>query len=75
MAKTIRVKCGPGIVRFPLERNPKRYITDKAVEVESSPYYRRALNEGDLVLDSAKAPVAKAPVKAAETTQKDTGND
>ena len=77
MAKLIRVKCGPGILRFPFERNPKRYITDKVVDVTSSVYYRRALKDGDLVLDDAKAPVAKVPAKAAEPTtadQKEDGN-
>lgn len=49
---TIKVKAAPGL-RFPLERNPKSFITGEAVEVESSAYYRRAIADGDLILVTA----------------------
>ena len=49
MKTTKRVTAPPG-ARFPLEGAPRRYITDaKPVEVQASPYYLRALADGDLV--------------------------
>ena len=45
----IKVKAAPGL-KFPMERNAKKYITDEAVTVDSSAYYRRAIADGDLVL-------------------------
>lgn len=53
MAK-INVKAAQGL-RFPLERSPKNFITDEAVEVESSAYYRRAIADGDLIVVTAAA--------------------
>ncbi|EOZ4638854.1 DUF2635 domain-containing protein [Enterobacter cloacae] len=78
---TIKVKAASGL-RFPLERDPKRFITSEAVEVESSAYYRRAITDGDLILVTAtttavdsvaqgepEAGEAAAPVPA-KTTKK-----
>ncbi|MFX2607065.1 DUF2635 domain-containing protein [Enterobacter mori] len=62
MAK-IKVKAAPGR-QFPMERKPKRYIGDKAVEVESSAYYRRAVKDGDLILVTGSVQPAAKPVKA-----------
>lgn len=62
---TIKVKAAPGL-RFPMERRPKRHITDTPVTVESTAYYRRAIADGDLIQVTGKEPAATAT----GTTQK-----
>lgn len=62
---TIKVKAAPGL-RFPMERRPKRHITDTPVTVESTAYYRRAIADGDLIRVTEKEPAANAT----GTTQK-----
>lgn len=62
---TIKVKAAPGL-RFPMERRPKRHITDTPVTVESTAYYRRAIADGDLIQMTEKEPAANAT----GTTQK-----
>ncbi len=53
---TINVKAAPGR-KFPMERRVRKYITDQQpVAVESSAYYRRALQDGDLVQVSQPDP-------------------
>ncbi|WP_205125190.1 hypothetical protein [Aeromonas veronii] len=53
---TINVKAAPGR-KFPMERRVRKYITDQQpVAVESSAYYRRALQDGDLELVTALVP-------------------
>lgn len=49
MNNTIWIKAAPGLT-LPQEYAPKRLIDDKrAVEVEDSAYYRRALADGDII--------------------------
>lgn len=67
----IKVKAAPGL-KFPMERNAKKYITDEAVTVDSSAYYRRAIADGDLVLvtenkGEASTQNAKGAPAAADT--------
>ncbi|RXJ67825.1 DUF2635 domain-containing protein [Escherichia coli] len=37
-------------MKFPMEDNARKYITTKAVTVENTAYYRRAVQDGDLIL-------------------------
>lgn len=49
MNNTIWIKAAPGL-SLPQEYAPQRLIDDKrAVEVEDSAYYRRALADGDII--------------------------
>ncbi|EHP7678984.1 DUF2635 domain-containing protein, partial [Escherichia coli] len=50
-------------MKFPMEDNARKYITTEAVIVENTAYYRRAVQDGDLIL------VAEEP----ETAEQDTG--
>lgn len=46
----ITVQARPG-VNVPQEHHPRRHITSEApVQVEDSPYYRRRMADGDLVM-------------------------
>lgn len=45
----MKVKAAPG-VKFPMEDNARKYITTEAVNVENTAYYRRAVQDGDLIL-------------------------
>ncbi|HBD3077833.1 TPA: DUF2635 domain-containing protein [Escherichia coli] len=45
----MNVKAAPG-VKFPMEDNARKYITTEAVTVENTAYYRRAVQDGDLIL-------------------------
>ncbi|ENE6226424.1 DUF2635 domain-containing protein [Escherichia coli] len=45
----MKVKAAPG-VKFPMEDNARKYITTEAVTVENTAYYRRAVQDGDLIL-------------------------
>lgn len=46
---TLHVKAAPGL-RLPKEGAPYTYITDaEPVEVENVHYYRKAINDGDLI--------------------------
>ncbi|NUH52710.1 DUF2635 domain-containing protein [Citrobacter portucalensis] len=45
----MKVKAAPG-VKFPMEDNARKYITTEAVSVENTAYYRRAVQDGDLIL-------------------------
>ena len=58
----MKVKAAPG-VKFPMEDNARKYITTEAVTVENSAYYRRAVQDGDLILVTGES----------ETTEQDTG--
>jgi hypothetical protein len=45
----IPVKAAPGL-KVPKESEPRKYITvDKPVQVVGSHYYRKAINDGDLI--------------------------
>lgn len=59
---SMKVKAAPGM-KFPMEDNARKYITTKAVTVENTAYYRRAVQDGDLIL------VTEEP----ETAEQDTG--
>ena len=49
----MKVKAAKGL-QCPMEGKPREYITDnKAVDVPDSPYYRRMLDDGSLVLADA----------------------
>ncbi|WP_420055772.1 DUF2635 domain-containing protein [Escherichia coli] len=37
-------------MKFPMEDNARKYITTEAVTVENTAYYRRAVQDGDLIL-------------------------
>lgn len=71
----MKVKAAPG-VKFPMEDNARKYITTAAVEVESSAYYRRAVQDGDLILvtnepaTQAEAESEAAPAKARTKKEK-----
>ncbi len=45
----MKVKAAPGM-KFPMEDNARKYITTEAVAVENTAYYRRAVQDGDLIL-------------------------
>lgn len=67
----IKVKAAPGL-KFPMERNAKKYITGEVATVDSSAYYRRAIADGDLILvtevkDEATTQNAKITPAAADT--------
>ena len=53
MNNTIWIKAAPGL-SLPQEYAPQRLTDDKrAVEVEDSAYYRRALADGDIIRTEA----------------------
>lgn len=60
--KTLRVTAAAG-TRFPLEEDSKKYITAEPVTVASSPYYRRAVSFGDLIIAAEKKEPAKQQLK------------
>nr|DAY56119.1 MAG TPA: Protein of unknown function (DUF2635) [Caudoviricetes sp.] len=45
----MKVKAASGM-KFPMEDNARKYITTEAVTVENTAYYRRAVQDGDLIL-------------------------
>jgi len=50
----MKVKAAKGI-KVPMEHDPHKYVTDsKAIEVPDSMYYKRRVNDGDLVDQNAK---------------------
>lgn len=65
---SMKVKAAPG-VKFPMEHNAKKYITGEPIEVESSAYYRRAVNDGDLIL------VGDVPIKTDSTPKAQSKKD
>ena len=44
----MKVKAAPGI-KVPVEGRPHSYIEQSTVEVEDTLYYRRRLDDGDLI--------------------------
>ncbi|PPA30625.1 DUF2635 domain-containing protein [Aeromonas jandaei] len=73
----MNVKAAPGR-KFPMERRVRKYITDQQpVAVESSAYYRRAIQDGDLVLvtEPAPEPVNGAPVATVKGNKKGTTHE
>lgn len=63
------VKAAPG-VKVPMEGMPRRYIEQTPVEVPDTPYYRRRITDGDLVV----VPASRAATKAT-TVRKEASND
>ncbi|EBZ2216965.1 DUF2635 domain-containing protein [Salmonella enterica subsp. enterica serovar Brandenburg] len=47
-------------MRFPMEDNARKYITTAAVSVENTVYYRRAVQDGDLILVTGEPEVLAA---------------
>ncbi len=76
----MKVKAAPGM-KFPMEDNARKYITTEAVTVENTAYYRRAVQDGDLILvkDEPEATeVAEqdaVQVKAKVKKEKQVGSD
>lgn len=76
----MKVKAAPGM-KFPMEDNARKYITTEAVTVENTAYYRRAVQDGDLILvkDEPEATVAveqdAVQVKAKAKKEKQVGSD
>ncbi|AEJ56035.1 DUF2635 domain-containing protein [Escherichia marmotae] len=68
-------------MKFPMEDNARKYITTEAVTVENTAYYRRAVQDGDLILvkDEPEATeVAEqdaVQVKAKVKKEKQVGSD
>lgn len=63
------VKAAPG-VKVPVEGMPRRYIEQTPVEVPDTPYYRRRITDGDLMV----APASRAATKAT-AVKKEASND
>jgi len=54
--RKVTVTAASADVRVPMEGAPRRYIThEQPVTVTSSPYYRRQIRDGDLVVVKPKA--------------------
>ncbi len=76
----MKVKAAHGM-KFPMEDNARKYITTEAVTVENTAYYRRAVQDGDLILvkDEPEATeVAEqdaVQVKAKVKKEKQVGSD
>ncbi|EHI0040909.1 TPA: DUF2635 domain-containing protein [Escherichia coli] len=68
-------------MKFPMEDNARKYITTEAVTVENTAYYRRAVQDGDLILvkDESEATVTAeqdaVQVKAKVKKEKQVGSD
>ncbi|EHP1067323.1 DUF2635 domain-containing protein [Escherichia coli] len=68
-------------MKFPMEDNARKYITTDAVTVENTAYYRRAVQDGDLILvkDEPESTVTAeqdaVQVKAKVKKEKQVGSD
>ncbi len=77
---SMKVKAAPGM-KFPMEDNARKYITTEAVTIENTAYYRRAVQDGDLILvkDGPEANVTAeqdaVQVKAKAKKEKQVGSD
>ena len=68
----MKVKAKPGM-RCPREENPTSFITDRAVEVQNTRFYRKRIAEGSLIdieVEAAKAKAAKEKAEAAKAKTK-----
>ena len=65
MSKPLFVKASPGL-KVPYENRANRYITDTAVEVPNTLYYRRRISDGDLI----EVPEPKTVRKTTTKTEK-----
>lgn len=52
----MKVKAATGL-RVPTEKRANAYIEDQPVEVENSLYYRRLINDGDLIIVTEAQPL------------------
>ena len=65
---TLRVKAAPGI-KFPVEGKWRDYLTEEAARtVPDTPYYRRALVDGDLL--DASEPASEPAAEATKSAKK-----
>ncbi len=74
---SMKVKAAPGM-KFPMEDNARKYITTEAVTVENTAYYRRAIQDGDLILVKDEPEMAEQDAgaeKAKEKKEKQVGSD
>ncbi len=71
MSDPLKVKAASGI-RYPLEGTPSKHVTDaEALEVPDTAYYRKAIADGDLVLESAPEPTSVAAPVTTPKAKKD----
>lgn len=73
----MKVKAAPGM-KFPMEDNARKYITTDAVTVENTAYYRRAVQDGDLILVKDEPEMAEQDAgaeKAKVKKEKQVGSD
>lgn len=54
----MKVKAAPGLT-VPKEGAPRQYIGSDVVDVPGSPYYRRLVKDGSLILETDKARKSK----------------
>ncbi|MEE7414142.1 MULTISPECIES: DUF2635 domain-containing protein [Escherichia] len=74
---SMKVKAAPGM-KFPMEDNARKYITTEAVTVENTAYYRRAIQDGDLILVKDEPEMAEQDAgaeKAKAKKEKQVGSD
>ncbi len=74
---SMKVKAAPGM-KFPMEDNARKYITTEALTVENTAYYRRAVQDGDLILVKDETETAEqdtSPEKAKAKKEKQVGSD
>ncbi len=74
---SMKVKAAPGM-KFPMEDNARKYITTNAVTVENTAYYRRAIQDGDLILVKNEPEMAEQDAgaeKAKVKKEKQVGSD
>ncbi|EGB0884206.1 DUF2635 domain-containing protein [Escherichia coli] len=65
-------------MKFPMEDNARKYITTEAVTVENTAYYRRAIQDGDLILVKDEPEMAEQDAgaeKAKAKKEKQVGSD
>ncbi|EIY4382588.1 DUF2635 domain-containing protein [Escherichia coli] len=65
-------------MKFPMEDNARKYITTEAVTVENTAYYRRAIQDGDLILVKDEPEMAEQDAgaeKAKVKKEKQVGSD
>jgi hypothetical protein len=68
-----RVVAAPGL-KVPHEKNPRTYVEAKAEHVPDTPYYRRRIAFGELVITPADSHSGKSGADANEETQPPRGS-
>ncbi|HAX5100552.1 TPA: DUF2635 domain-containing protein [Escherichia coli] len=56
-------------MKFPMEGNARKYITTEVVTVDSTAYYRHAVQDGDLILVTDGTDVAVGAEQNTGTTK------